>query len=125
MTQDVMTIDVTELKRVQKEIEDKIEEMHGTEMLMMLRQATLMVQRDAKIFAPVDTGRLRASITPSVTSSRDTIQGVVGSAVTYAPFQEFGTKHMEGKRYLGRAFDANIHRIEQMFNITVNRIIET
>ena len=130
MPDDVMTVDVSELQRVQKEIEEKLEQMHGSEVLMMMRQATLLIQRDAKIFSPVDTGRLRASITPSVSSYGETTEGVVGSNVEYAPYQEFGTTTREGKpwvpakRYLGRAFDANLARIQQMFDSVIKRIVE-
>jgi HK97 gp10 family phage protein len=57
-----------------------------------MRTATMIIQRDAKIGAPVDTGRLRASITPSVADLGDVVQGVVGSNVTYAPYMELGTR---------------------------------
>ena len=72
-------------------------------MLEAMRDATLYVQRDAKIYAPVDTGRLRASITPSVRSAADGIQGVIGSNVKYAPYMELGTKpHWVPAKYIGR-----------------------
>jgi hypothetical protein len=40
----------------------------------------------------VDTGRLRASITPDVREARDGYEGIVGSNVFYAPYAEFGTR---------------------------------
>jgi hypothetical protein len=43
---------------------DQDADLHGEPMLQGMRNATLLVTRDAKRFAPVDTGRLRASITP-------------------------------------------------------------
>jgi len=57
-----------------------------------MQKATLGVTRDAKKNAPVDTGRLRASITPGVQIRNETVEGVVGSNVKYAPFMELGTK---------------------------------
>ena len=57
-----------------------------------MRQATTIVTRDARLNAPVDTGRLRASIIPSVRSSSFGTVGVVGSNVEYAPYQELGTQ---------------------------------
>jgi len=171
-------IDVRELKEVQREIEQKIKDLHGPEMLLAIRTATLLVQRDAKINAPVNTGRLRASIVPSVMSHGDVIEGIVGSNVTYAPYVEFGTKphwpplapimrwvHLKKlagtysiktkrrtggatrqrsedyivakwiqkaiaergtkpQEYLKKAFEKNVPRIQQMFDITVQRVIE-
>lgn len=150
----VMSLDVSELKRVQQELEQKIAETHGSEMLMTMRNMTLMIQRDAKINAPVDTGRLRASITPTVAQMGDTIEGVVGSNVTYAPYMELGTKPhwpppgaltvwarrhnteefvvqraiarrgTAPRRFLERAFESNLNRIKQMFDGTIRRIVE-
>lgn len=57
-----------------------------------MQKATLGVTRDAKKNAPVDTGRLRASITPSVQIKQATVEGVVGSNVVYAPTMEYGHK---------------------------------
>lgn len=178
MATDVMTIDVKELRRIQKEIEEKIEALHGSEMLMAIRTATLLVERKAKQFSPSNTGRLRASITPAVFSHGETIEGIVGSNVTYAPYVEFGTKphwppiaplirwvhlkKMAGtysvksrrrtggagrqrsedyivakwiqkaiarrgtkpQKYLERAFEESIPRIQSTFDITVKRIVD-
>ena len=52
-----------------------------------LEAAALGVERDAKKKAPVDTGRLRSSITHEV---EDTLARV-GTDVDYAAFMEYGT----------------------------------
>ena len=50
--------------------------------------AVLMVEREAKGRAPVDTGNLRASIASEVrTDVKEAVKGVVGSGVSYAPFR--------------------------------------
>ena len=116
-------LDVRGLKEVQAEMERVARDLAGGPMVDAMRDATLLVQRDAKINAPVDTGRLRASITPEVRPFGDTIQGVVGSNVEYAPYQELGTKHMEGRFYLRRALEQNAERIYRLLNSTVGRII--
>ena len=135
---DVMSIDVKELKRVQREIEQKVAALSGSEMVAAMRIATMAVQRDAKIFSPVDTGRLRASITPSVTDVGDAIEGVVGSNVVYAPYQEFGpgssfgvayqaspgATHKRGRFYLLRALNKNLGRFQEIIGATVQRIVE-
>lgn len=52
-----------------------------------LEESCLLVERDAKIFCPVDQGQLRASITHEV----DGDTGVVGTNVEYAPYVHQGT----------------------------------
>jgi HK97 gp10 family phage protein len=87
-----MSIDIRGLKETQAKMEQVVRDLRGEPFLSGMRQATLLVQRDAKINAPVDTGRLRASITPEVRVQGRTVQGVVGSNVIYAPFVELGTR---------------------------------
>ena len=68
-------------------------EITGPSLTEGMRKATMIVTRGAKQNAPVDTGRLRASIAPSVRNAgKTTVLGVVGSNVKYAPFMEMGTK---------------------------------
>jgi HK97 gp10 family phage protein len=71
---------------------DFAEQLTGTMMLQAIRDCALIVLASAKQKAPVDTGRLRASITPEVRPHRDAVRGIVGSNVEYAPWQEFGTR---------------------------------
>ena len=70
-----------------------------------LRIGAFKVEGFAKDLVVVLTGRLRASITTD-----DSDIGVlimrVGSDVVYAPYIEFGTKHMEARAYLFPAFFA-------------------
>ena len=73
---------------------------------------------------PVDTGRLRASITPDVVQRDTVVQGLVGSNVLYAPYQEFGTRYMKGKRYLQRALNENAARIARLLKQTVAGVIK-
>jgi len=119
-----------------------------------MQKATLAVTASAKANAPVDTGLLKASITPSVSSSGNEIIGVVGSRVVYAPFMELGTRPhfpplsalqgwarrhgttafvvaraiarrgLKPRYYLRRALEDNAKRIVQIFNDGVKRTIE-
>lgn len=58
-------------------------------------------ENGAKRRAPVDTGRLRASITSRVEQeSPEQLVGILGTNVEYAIFQEFGTEHQEAKAFL-------------------------
>ena len=84
-------IELEGMKEVQEKMEQVISDLHGPPVLNAMRDATMKVQRDAKIAAPVDTGKLRASIVPEVALKDNVLEGVVGSNVKYAPYMEFGT----------------------------------
>lgn len=57
----------------------------------------LQAEGYAKMLAPVDTGRLRNSITHAP-EGKDT--EIIGSAVEYAPYQEFGTRRTKAQPFL-------------------------
>jgi hypothetical protein len=80
------------LRETQRKLEQTIADLEGDAFLEGLRSATLLVQRDAKRLAPVDTGRYRASITPEIRQRGTTIQGIVGTNVIYAPPIETGSR---------------------------------
>jgi HK97 gp10 family phage protein len=88
----MIDVEIRGLRETQQEMERIVRDLRGAPYLNAMRRATLLVQRSAKPLAPVDTGRLRASITPEVRAMGATVEGVVGSNVTYAPFVELGSK---------------------------------
>jgi len=95
-------IELQGLKETQEEMERIVRDLHGDAFLNGMRIATLLVQRSAKQKAPVDTGRLRASITPEVRWVGDKAIGVVGSNADYAPYIELGTRpHFVPRKYIG------------------------
>lgn len=61
---------------------------------------TLAVERAAKRLCPVDTGRLRSSITHEIQKDGRGLVGVVGTNVSYAAYVEFGTSRMRAQPYL-------------------------
>lgn len=66
-----------------------------------LQRAGIMAQNRARQLAPVDTGRLRASIVSKTTASTRTLEAVeVGTNVEYAPYVEFGTRYMRAQPFL-------------------------
>jgi len=84
--------DVEGLKEVQIKMEQVARDIQGNIFRGGMAKATLLVQRDAKRNAPVDRGPLRASITPEIISGPTVVQGIVGSNLKYAPYQELGTR---------------------------------
>lgn len=88
------------LLEAQRAMRRTAEALHGTEMVRAMERATIVVERAAKKNAPVDTGRLRSSITHAVRTTgliNPTVQGIVGTNVAYAPFIEEGTGKFTGR----------------------------
>lgn len=52
---------------------------------------TMDIHRDAVARVPVDTGRLKGSLTPVVLKQGEKVTGEVVTNVEYAPYVEFGT----------------------------------
>lgn len=75
------------------------------------------IERDAKKSCPVDTGRLRGSITTNIIS---TYSGEVGTNVEYADYVNSGTRYQEAQPY----FDSAVKKNEDKFNDALDEIIE-
>ncbi len=56
-----------------------------------VRKAGLLVERDAKLLCPVDTGNLRGSIHTDVENTAQGAEAIVYTNVDYAPYVEYGT----------------------------------
>lgn len=69
-------------------------------LLRELARRALGVQTRASDLCPVDTGRLRASITTQVTVDQVGPVARIGSNVEYAIYVEMGTSRMEAQPYL-------------------------
>lgn len=73
-----------------------------------LEEVGLTAEGYAKKKCPVDTGRLRNSITHVVRASEKAVY--IGTNVSYAPYVCLGTRHMKAQPYLRPA--ASGHRSE-------------
>jgi HK97 gp10 family phage protein len=67
----------------------------------------------AKAICPVDTGRLRNSITHQ---QYDETTEVIGTNVEYAPFVELGTHKMAERPYLRPAAENHAEEYKQIWN---------
>lgn len=110
-------VEIHGIDETQEKINQVMKDLKGPPLQKAMRSATLVVTRTAKVYCPVDTGRLRASITSSVVTRREVVQGIVGSNVFYAPFQE------ERKKYLYRGLVENAQRIYQILADAVAKIV--
>lgn len=84
-------------KQAQRAMTQIIQDLRGVPFLQAMRDATTLLTRSARMHAPVNTGRLRASIVPAVETMRNGVRGIVGSNVKYAPYMEFGTGTFVGR----------------------------
>lgn len=58
------------------------------------------VETAAKARCPVDTGRLRSSITWRIEADGNGVVAIVGTNVEYAIYVHEGTRHMSGRPFL-------------------------
>lgn len=68
-----------------------------------VREAAMMVEREAKTTVPVDTGRLRGSIS---SEEKTPLLFEVGTNVEYAGDVEFGTQRQHAQPYLSPAVES-------------------
>lgn len=155
-------VEVKGMIELQNKIEQVVSDMYGPPVLQAMRDSTLLVEADAKKglvgyqgpeVGGVNTGRLRASITPEVRKLGSVVEGVVGSNVQYAPFVEYDCvphwppiaaledwahKHgtsaylvakgisiagTKGKKFFDKAFNKNRASIKEIFNRALGGIV--
>lgn len=87
------------LKFNEAEMEELLESPQGEVAAELLRLA-IKVERRAKRLCPVDTGRLRASITHVLLPSGRGLEARVGTNVDYAVHVEFGTSRAPAQPFL-------------------------
>ena len=83
----------------------------------LVKDTLYNIEKDAKRSCPVDTGRLRGSITTNIIS---TYSGECGTNVEYAEYVEYGTRYQSAQPYFEPAVETN----EDKFNDTLDEIIE-
>ena len=93
------------------------------------------VQGQAKLLTPVDTGRLRQSISYA-TSTRRPIrkdgvttppkkgEAIIGTSVEYAPHVEYGTRRMRSQSFLRKAVDERKGLINAIFTRAFTRVLQ-
>jgi len=76
-----------------------------------VRTISNQIKNDAKTYCPVDTGRLRNSIKVASTRGRGKqLTVMVYSDVEYAVYQEYGTRHIAARAFMGKALANARHR---------------
>jgi len=90
----------------------------------MARQAVAKtaadITSDAKVYAPVRTGNLRASIGHDLTESNGVVEAEIGPTASYAHFLEHGTSRMAPRPFLGPAFDRRAPNLEKAMSMLLD-----
>ena len=74
-----------------------------------IEKAALLLERRAKQNCPVDTGKLRASITTEIGN----LEAEVGTNVEYAQSVEFGTSKQKAQPFMRPALDKAITQLNK------------
>jgi HK97 gp10 family phage protein len=114
-----ISMDLRRIDRLQK----ALKEMPGVvaeEMGKAVRDLVLLVEATAKKACPVDTGKLRASITPVIESWA---AGYVGTNTAYAPYVEYGTRKTTAQPFLEPAFLEGKRQASKIFGAAIARAI--
>ena len=88
----------------------------------IIQRMILEIEKSAKELVPVDTGRLKSSITSKM--ERGAVNepiGKVGTNVKYAPYVEFGTKKQVAQPYLYPALRHNLIKLRNMTEEEIKR----
>jgi HK97 gp10 family phage protein len=83
----------------EREMDDLFESTDGP-VAKELTRISVRVERGAKRLCPVDTGRLRASITHSLERDSQGLVAKVGTNVDYAGYVELGTSRAPAQPFL-------------------------
>lgn len=83
-----LDFEFTNLDVVVKNIGEKISEQNAEQ---ALGKACALLEREAKMKAPKDTGALRNSITSKIEHDGEELSGIVFTPLEYAPYIEYGT----------------------------------
>lgn len=93
---------------------DRLIKQVGAKVAAGMEKACLLVENDAKRICPVDTGRLRASLTHEVEKSGKEIIGRVGTNVEYAIPVEYGASGRPAQPYLRPSLEKNRGNIKRL-----------
>lgn len=99
-----ITLDVASVTKFFKEIPENLERAIAT----TIQKATLLIERDAKIGAPVDTGRLRSSISSEIRP----LSSTVSTHTNYARYVHDGTRFMRARPFMANAGKSAVSEME-------------
>lgn len=91
-----------------------------TELSNAVKKTLFSIEHQAKVYAPVDTGILRASIR----SKFQGLKGEVGANVTYDSYVQLGTKYQNAQPYLFSAAADTEDDVDKFFKDAVDNVLD-
>lgn len=88
-------LEIKGMEKIQQKLER--EALLGSPLRQTMGRAALVLEREVKIATPVDTGRLRASVLPTISPDSVPLWAKVGTNVKYASYVEYGTVKMDAR----------------------------
>jgi HK97 gp10 family phage protein len=106
-----------------KQIFNKIKDVMQKASLDAVKFASQLTVTEAHRLVPVDTGRLKNSITDAVFVDRENNPiGMIGTNVEYAPYVEFGTRRMRAQPYLYPAVNKYQQKLVGYLKANISKI---
>ena len=105
-----------------KEYQDKLKEMPFAlrrGLADAIKKSALLVEGQGKINAPVDTGRLRASILTEI----EPLRATVSPTVSYAVFVHEGTRYIRSRPFMYDAVQQTKDEINDIFISEIKKSI--
>ncbi len=115
----IIDIDLRKIEKLQKAMK-AMPDLITEELGQAVRDLVLIVEAKAKELCPVDTGKLRASITPVIQSWA---KAYVSTNTDYAPHVEYGTKQSPAQPFLEPAFLEGKKQASKVFGKAIARAI--
>lgn len=84
-----------------------------------------LVERGAKIFSPVDTGRLRSSIGVSLEVGGGGLSSFIQPTVNYAIYVHEGTRYMKGRPFMEWGLNAYRRAGDALMIKKINEALKT
>lgn len=86
---------------------DKLSQAVKKQMQRAIEESVIIIESDAKLLCPVNTGTLKRSITYEVNASENKVKGSVGSNVEYAYWVD------KKRPYLEASVDKNLDNVKR------------
>jgi len=115
-------VDIKNLEAIRRGLQ-KFPETIVPKLKEAVTKSAFLVEREAKMLAPVDTGRLRSSINTSYGIGPLGIGAKVATDVEYAIYVHEGTSRMRARPFMKQAAEMSVPQIEKFFENAVETAI--
>jgi len=116
----MITIKIKNLDKLIKGLEVSANELKYA-LSTAVKKSVFLVERESKKVTPVDTGRLRASITPNYLKP---LEGALGPHTEYAIFVHEGTRYMKARPFMKKGVEEALPEIEDVFMEEIDKILK-